>query len=133
MGKVKAITVVIVSLITVVVVAEAGLLLTGLQHVSVGQAQVSGTTAIIPLTVPNRGFLDLSGKMNISILDRGGSVLQTTENSFRIPAGRTETINLAATMPRSGSPAKVRVETTITVGGILSIPLPAVESPLPAL
>lgn len=127
----KTAVIIIVIGIIIPIVVEAGLVIYGLQQMRVGEAEIKGDTVVIPLTVPNRGFVDLGGMMKISILDQGGMMLESTDNFFTVPAGKTETILLTVKMPKSGEPSKVRMESIFDIAGLLAIPIPAVEAGIP--
>ncbi len=131
LGLAKTMVTLVITLVVLAIVAEGGILLYGLQQMKVGDPQVQGDTLVIPLVVPNMGFVDLGGTITVSVLDKAGAVLETTTTSFNVPAGKTETVHLTSKMPRSEAASKVRVEATVSLAGMVSIPLPATEAGIP--
>lgn len=132
MGAAKTVGTILLALILVPLLLEAGLLLYSLQQMQVGSMQLEGDRVAIPLTIPNQGFIDLEGDIKVSILDRAGAVLEETTNRFTIPAGETRTITITARLPREGDPTRVRMAMVLRLLNI-PIPLPAVETAIPTM
>jgi hypothetical protein len=132
LGAAKTVGTILLALILVPLLLEAGLLLYSLQQMQVGSMQLEGDRVAIPLTIPNQGFIDLEGDIKVSILDRAGAVLEETTNRFTIPAGETRTITITARLPREGDPTRVRMAMVLRLLNI-PIPLPAVETAIPTM
>ena len=127
MGKAKKIAVGVILLIILVVGLEVGLVLSGAGDFRVGEPTVSGDKISMPLTLPNRGFVDLQGSVTISLLGSNGRVLSESVNDISIPAGETRHFSLQVDVPSDVEPFSVAVDSSVNVLGI-PISLPRVES-----
>ena len=87
---------------------------------------MSGTSASVPLTLKNGGFLSLSGlKIQATLLDSSGATVGSgTSNTVDIPAGGTTPLTVAVTGTNGGSlssASQVKVSAVTNIGGLLSV------------
>jgi len=94
-------------------------------RVSVGQIEVSGTTASVPLTLQNGGFLALNGfKITANLLDSSGNIIGAGSSGvIDIPPGGTTPLMISITSNGGnlGSASKVQIMAATNIGGFLPV------------
>jgi len=119
----------ILSILFLVLAALTGILpvasVLGLR-VSVGQVSVSGSTASVPLSLMNGGYLALNGlKIQATLLDSSGNAIGSgSSNAVDISPGSTTPLTVTVTSSSGanlGSTSKVEVSAVTNIGGILPV------------
>ena len=119
----------ILSILFLVLAALTGILpaasVLGLR-VSVGQVSVSGSTASVPLSLTNGGYLALNGlKIQATLLDSSGIAIGAgSSNAVDISPGSTTPLTVTVTSSSGanlGSTSKVEVSAVTNIGGFLPV------------
>jgi phospholipase C len=95
-------------------------------RVSVGTVTTSGSTATVPITITNGGFLSVNGlTINAKLVDPYGKVLASgVTQPVDVPAGSATPIALSVTSQSGGTlsgAASVKVLVSTNVGGFLPV------------